>query len=459
MKTVLRGVISLLLYVTVSQAEDRYIALVETLLGDAGEIDRLCGPPGAGRDALKDLYQRIFPRRARHALGEYYTPDWLADHVLDELGYTGQRMLDPACGSGTFLVAAINRVRRSNAHLTRGDLLDKILDSVAGFDVNPLAVFTARANYRIAIRDLLPADREVPVELRDSILDPAPEWLGRADVVAGNPPWIAWDHLPQEYRERTKPLWRQYGLFSLTAAAARQGGGKKDLAALMLYAAADRYLRDGGKLGFVITQTLFQSRGAGDGFRRFRIGGDAPLGVFRVDDMVRLKPFAGASNWTSVVFLRKGAPTVYPVRYVRWNPRQECAAQLALDRRARGRTLPRRRPVRLHRAHGRLLGRRQRRLLAARGRARGDEPGRREPARLRQARGGVRPRRHRARPGLSASSMGRRWALPRAAVGAHPAGAGSGHAPGPRREPHAGVLPAHLRLSPAVRSGARPTPQ
>ncbi|MBI4873124.1 MAG: hypothetical protein HY822_00680, partial [Acidobacteria bacterium] len=168
----------------------------------------------------------------------------------------------------------------------------------------------------------------LPVEQRDSILDPAPHWLGQAGCVVGNPPWIAWDHLPEDYRERTKPLWREYGLFSLSAAAARQGGGKKDLAALMLYAAADRYLRPGGRLGFVITQTLFQSQGAGDGFRRFRIGpGGAGLRVWRVDDMVRLKPFGEASNWTSVVFLEKGAPTIYPVRYVRWKPREECEAR------------------------------------------------------------------------------------------------------------------------------------
>ena len=312
------------------QPEDQYVALVEKLLADEEELGRRCGPPGATRDALKHLYQEMFPRRARHALGEYYTPDWLAEHVLDELGYTDQRMLDPACGSGTFLVAAINRVRRCNPHLQPAQLLDKILDSVAGFDVNPLAVFTARANYRIAIRDLPPAGREIPVELRDSILDPAPEWLGRAEVVAGNPPWIAWDHLPEEYRKCTKPLWREYGLFSLPASAARRGGGKKDLSSLMLYVAADRYLRDGGKLGFVITQTLFQSKGAGDGFRRFRIGGDgAALRIWRVDDMVRLKPFGGASNWTSVVFLQKGVPTEYPVRYVKWKPKQECVARPA----------------------------------------------------------------------------------------------------------------------------------
>src|SRR5512140_618169 len=159
--------ISLLLYVTVSQAQDQYVALVEKLLADEEELGRRCGPPGATRDALKHIYQEMFPQRARHALGEYYTPDWLAEHVLDELDYTDQRMLDPACGSGTFLVAAINRVRRCNSHLQPGQLLDKILDSVAGFDVNPLAVFTARANYRIAIRDLPPACRDLPVELRD----------------------------------------------------------------------------------------------------------------------------------------------------------------------------------------------------------------------------------------------------------------------------------------------------
>jgi len=298
---------------------------VESLLAKIGvdelELARLCGPPGASRDTLKDLYQEAIPRRTRHALGEYYTPDWLAEHVLDELGYRDERLLDPSCGSGTFLVAAINRVRKCNEGLPPAELLHRIQSNVVGFDVNPLAVFTARANYRLAIRDLLPAAGEVivPVELRDSILDPAIEWLGRADVVAGNPPWIGWDHLPDDYRECTKPLWREYGLFSLDASAARQGGGKKDLSSLMLYAAADRYLRDGGKLGFVITQTLFQSRGAGDGFRRFRLGANGPaLGVWRVDDMVRLKPFGGASNWTSVVFLEKGRPTSYPVQYVRW---------------------------------------------------------------------------------------------------------------------------------------------
>jgi glycosyltransferase involved in cell wall biosynthesis len=41
-------------------------------------------------DILKELYQSLSPRELRHALGEYYTPDWLADQTLDRVGYRGQ---------------------------------------------------------------------------------------------------------------------------------------------------------------------------------------------------------------------------------------------------------------------------------------------------------------------------------------------------------------------------------
>jgi len=238
----------------------------------------------AGRDLLKPLYESLFPRAVRHALGEYYTPDWLAEHVLDQVGYFGQcdaRLLDPTCGSGTFLLAALRRWRedllvtlRRDENASRRSVMSTF--PIAGFDLHPLAVSAARANYLLAIADLLPAEGcvEVPVFARDAILDPWPEPHG-FDFVVGNPPWIAWDNLPGDYREASKPQWQRYGLFSLSGNAARHGGGKKDLSMLMLYSAADRYLRDGGRLGMVITQTLFQSKGAGDGFRRFRMATSA----------------------------------------------------------------------------------------------------------------------------------------------------------------------------------------
>ena len=43
-----------------------------------------------GCDLFKPLYEDLFPRPLRQQLGEYYTPDWLAGHVLDQVGYTGR---------------------------------------------------------------------------------------------------------------------------------------------------------------------------------------------------------------------------------------------------------------------------------------------------------------------------------------------------------------------------------
>ena len=104
----------------------------------------------------------------------------------------------------------------------------RILARVVGLDLNPLAVTTARANCLLATADLFPADAAIapPIFLADAILDDVAE-QGRFEFVVGNPPWIAWDNLPEPYRRATRPLWERYGLFSLSASAARHGGGEK----------------------------------------------------------------------------------------------------------------------------------------------------------------------------------------------------------------------------------------
>ena len=130
------------------------------------------------KDLFKRLYQYLVPKKIRHDLGEYYTPDWLADLLLNEIDYKGNpnfRLLDPACGSGTFIVQAIRRIKqyRDEHFLSVGDALDKITKNIVGFDLNPLAVLASRTNYLIAIGDYLRQRRgreiRIPIFLADSI--------------------------------------------------------------------------------------------------------------------------------------------------------------------------------------------------------------------------------------------------------------------------------------------------
>ena len=90
-----------------------------------------------------------------------------------------------------------------------------------------------------------------------------PLFLDQCDYVVGNPPWINWESLPPGYREQTMPLWQEYGLFVHSGMDTILGKGKKDISTLMTYVAADRYLKDGGKLGFVITQSVWKTLAQG----------------------------------------------------------------------------------------------------------------------------------------------------------------------------------------------------
>ena len=146
----------------------------------------------------------------------------------------------------------------------------------------------------------------------------SPMNAGKFDYVVGNPPWIRWGYLSQEYRKATLTMWQNYGLFSLKGHAARLGGGEKDFSMLFTYAAADYYLEKKGKLGFLITQEVFKSKGAGEGFRRFKLGekkNSPDLKIFKALDLATVQPFEGAANKTAAIFLKKGERTEYPVQY------------------------------------------------------------------------------------------------------------------------------------------------
>ena len=141
--------------------------------------------------------------------------------------------------------------------------------------------------------------------------------------MAGNPPWVNWENLPEGYRDGMKPLWERYGLFMLSGSAGRLGGGKKDISMLFTYSAVDNYLSEGGRLGFVITQSVFKTQGAGDGFRRLRYRRDDAqitwLKPLMVHDLSAMQVFEGAKNRTAVFVCEKTSrPFPYPVPYTTW---------------------------------------------------------------------------------------------------------------------------------------------
>ncbi|MBQ2791314.1 MAG: hypothetical protein IJE97_16885, partial [Thermoguttaceae bacterium] len=338
---------------------------------------------------LADFYARLFPAEARRGLGEFYTPPGLVAEVVDRaLFHFAQpsqsaptsfsadspsfspdadfpSTLDPTCGDGAFLLPVLRR------RAAAGGDLASALDGIAGFDLSPLAVLSARARLAFATTASFPPKRRAaelrriverrratrpneptfPVFLLDAVSDRVPplgapsssvppcpttfpDYFGarrwattpdferRFDVVVGNPPWIAWDRLSAEYRDATKERWRERGLFTLSGPAALLGGGKMELAGLLVYETLDRRLRDGGVLAFVVPKSLFQSRDAGNGFRRFGSNPNAarpiPFRVLEIDDFSEAPLFTGVSSKFATFCARRGESTRYPLPVRRW---------------------------------------------------------------------------------------------------------------------------------------------
>jgi hypothetical protein len=390
------------------------------------------------RDVLRDVYQGLVPGKLRQSLGEYYTPDWLVDFTLSKLGdgpWLERRVLDPTCGSGAFLLGAIRAIKleAQAAGWTEAQTVCHLCTSVWGFDLNPLAVQTARVNFLMEIAPLLKAaptlSIEIPVLLADAIYSPAPQpntiddivnykigsqvakldidlptvlaldrvrldqvfaqmgqdveherefhevgtrliasalvtaaelatwkhplqktydqilalhrqqwngiWFriirnffwsataGQFDCIVGNPPWVRWSKLPEAYRQRVKPTCEKYGIFSKNK---RHGGNELDISAMITYTTADKWLKESGRLAFVITGTLFKNPSSA-GFRTFQIEPgntrSQHLSPVSVDDMKALKPFEDASNHTVVaVFDKTDTPGTYPIPYFEWTPKQ-----------------------------------------------------------------------------------------------------------------------------------------
>ena len=207
-------------------------------------------------DVLGSIFEHLIPREEQVLLGQFYTPRPVAD-LLAALTIDGERplILDPGCGSGTFLMSAYGYLAHT-AHLSHKDLLSIIW----GFDISPFAAELAVINlYRQDMAEFENFPRIVPGNFfertpGETIEFPAPRITAGTkkipvpipifDCVIGNPPYLRsqnQDDLDPTYRSK---------LFQSAAKAGIKAPPKTDLFAFFIYHAV-RFMKPGSRLGFV----------------------------------------------------------------------------------------------------------------------------------------------------------------------------------------------------------------
>lgn len=94
-----------------------------------------------GLDPLQKLHKAIFPKNLMHITGQFYSPEWLAQLLIGDLNYCGEgRLIDPFCGSGVFLLVALEKSCAAGVPITQA------FENVFGIDLSPSACVAARCN-------------------------------------------------------------------------------------------------------------------------------------------------------------------------------------------------------------------------------------------------------------------------------------------------------------------------
>jgi len=235
------------------------------------------------RHLLNDIYEKLLKDlQGAGNYGEFYTPRPLTKFIVDVIDpKLGEKVLDPACGTGGFLVNALEHVREYYVKSQADE--KKLHDSIHGVELKSLP-------HLLAITNMILHGIEVPDNIRrdDMLSRPLTEYTpkDRVDVIVANPPFGASvkdgteKNFPSEMRTKETAL-----LF------------------LILFI---HMLKDGGRAGVVLPDGVLFGEGAATRIK------EKLLKECNVHTIVRLpqgvfNPYAGVN--TNLIFFEKGKPT------------------------------------------------------------------------------------------------------------------------------------------------------
>lgn len=305
-------------WLLIPKAKSSSIQLVKEVLSELYDLDL----SKVNEDLFCDIYQEIVERQQRHKAGEYYTPEWLVELILNEALAAWEqqddgklpKILDPACGTGGFIFRAIQVFRDRNCSL------DAIIRSIHGFDINPIAGFIAATNYILAIANLIDVESkmEIPIYVKDSLQSPDlfddfdKLYQYQYDILVGNPPWVVMRSLKSKgYQEFIKGEILRYGLLEQRDVHLFT---QMELATLLFCKSADLYLNNGGIIAFIMPRSVLAGTKHHVNFRKFE---RPPIKLIKIIDLEDVDPLFNVP--ACVLIGSKGKSTQYPVHVEKYS--------------------------------------------------------------------------------------------------------------------------------------------
>ncbi|MCR4322014.1 MAG: N-6 DNA methylase [Candidatus Brocadiaceae bacterium] len=225
-----------------------------------------------GYDVIGRIFERLIPQEERHILGQYFTSPDVVDLILRFcLHHEDDKILDPACGAGTFLVRAYQHKKLMNQRKGHEDILDTLWG-------NDIAKFPAHlSTINLAINDL-GVDKNYPNILQEDffillsqhegfelpekwrrvraktlgIKDREVEYPRWFDAIVGNPPYTRQEEITEIVVDKEKLI--ENALKDLAGNKIAHIGKQAGIHAYFFVHGA-KFLKDGGYFGFIVSNS------------------------------------------------------------------------------------------------------------------------------------------------------------------------------------------------------------
>lgn len=216
-------------------------------------------------DVLGRVYEDLIPGEERHRLGQYYTPPPIVELIVEMcIRSPNDVVLDPGCGSGSFLVKAYHKLKelkkRENPFRRDAELHKEILNQIYGIDINPFPAQLSSIN--LAVRNLDVRSDNLNLVVSDFFkIKPGTFPLPKEfDVVITNPPYTRQEEM--EYKEEIRESALTY-----------TDGSKIDIDAragiyAYFFTHSAKFLKNGGRMGYITSDTWLDV-GFGEGLKKF----------------------------------------------------------------------------------------------------------------------------------------------------------------------------------------------
>jgi len=234
-------------------------------------------------DVLGRVYEELIPADERHQLGQYYTPPPIVELIAEMCVRSPNDMvLDPGCGSGSFLVKAyykLNELKKKENPLASDATLHKqLLGQIYGIDINQFPASLSGIN--LAVRNLKVRSDTISILVSDFFkINPSMPLFPKNgfDVVMTNPPYTRQEEM--EYKQQIRDAALAYSDGSKIQMDARAG------IYAYFFTHSAKFLKNGGRMGYITSNTWLDV-GFGEALKKFFLDHFKILAILEFDAAV-----------------------------------------------------------------------------------------------------------------------------------------------------------------------------